>query len=223
MSGFIDKAINKKIVDSILKKIINSILECCEIMESDCIANKIQFNNHEEQIRDYLFFKYLENQEIRNKTGLSKFRFISEAPENYEDYKPKGRVDLKVFSSSWFNFPEGYFIIECKRIDGSKTLNRKYINEGIQRFVIGEKPLYSSYFGRNCMLGFVVKDIDIHSNTEKINDLQNDYPKMKSVKDIVEVADSNDNLFYSSYIVNDKIVGLYHAFYNYTSLIRDNK
>lgn len=44
--------------------------------------------------------------------------------------------------------------IECKRIDGTADLNKKYVKEGVARFVTQK---YSSYYGRNVMLGFVVK------------------------------------------------------------------
>ena len=65
---------------------------------------------------------------------------------------------------------KAYFIIECKRLDGNKTLNDKYKNEGINRFITKK---YSSYYGANGMIGFVVKKIDIDENIKKIGSFLN--------------------------------------------------
>ena len=109
------------------------------------------------------------------KIGFDSFRFSSEVPENYVDSKPQGRADLQVYSIDEFRHRESYFIIECKRIAGTLTLNRKYIDKGIRRFV-GKTPKYTSYYKINCMLGFVVKEIDISKNIDCINQLlKNDY------------------------------------------------
>ena len=69
-----------------------------------------------------------------------------------------------------FEKDDAYYITECKRVDGSSDLNKKYVKEGVARFVT-EK--YSSYYGRNIMLGFVVKKIDISSNVKLIEEIQN--------------------------------------------------
>lgn len=90
--------------------------------------------------------------------------FDAEVAEGYdltsEEYI--GRVDIKVYSINTIINPKDYYIIECKRIDGSSTLNRKFITEGICRFILN-KPKYSSYNKKNIMLGFVVKNIDIEN------------------------------------------------------------
>lgn len=64
-------------------------------------------------------------------------------------------------------------MIECKRLDdknqeGKNGLNAKYIKNGICRFVTRK---YSSYFGINGMMGFIVKKVDINDNISKINTL----------------------------------------------------
>jgi hypothetical protein len=152
MGGFKDIVINEKIASNILKDIMVKTLACCQLMIQDCKARGEKINNLEEDIRDYLYCNYLNNDEIIENVGLSEFRFYPEVPENYKNSKPKGRIDLQVFSIAMFNCRNMYFTIECKRINGSKKLNRFYLEKGVERFV-GKSPLYPSYFKMNCMFG----------------------------------------------------------------------
>ncbi|MEN1968847.1 hypothetical protein WMZ97_12340 [Lentibacillus sp. N15] len=220
MSGFKDKSLNAKIAKNMLEKIISKVLSCCELMLTDCRSESKKINNHEEDIRDYLLHNYLDNDHIREKVGLREFLFTPEVPENYMDDKPKGRVDLKVISVDTFSFRDKYFIFECKRIDGSKTLNRAYLKDGVNRFVGDSPPLYSSYYKRNCMFGFVVKNIDIGLNTNKINQLQNEeYPAI-SVKNEMVADRKFLHTYISCYWVDHTEIKLHHLFYDFSSIIR---
>ncbi|MGW9530933.1 hypothetical protein ACWHAM_25070 [Paenibacillus terrae] len=68
---------------------------------------------------------------------------------------------------------KAYHIVECKRIDGTTTLNQKYITEGVKRFFSpAPQPKYSSYYLQNIMFGYVVQVIDIHENADKLDKLQ---------------------------------------------------
>lgn len=54
-------------------------------------------------------------------------------------------------------------------MDGYSKLNLDYVDEGVNRFLTGKKKtFYSSHYGVNGMIGFVVKDIDIDLNIPKI-------------------------------------------------------
>ena len=46
-----------------------------------------------------------------------------------------GRVDIRILLKSDFEKDDAYYITECKRIDGSSDLNKKYVKEGVARFV----------------------------------------------------------------------------------------
>ncbi|HLP61053.1 MAG TPA: hypothetical protein VK186_19590 [Candidatus Deferrimicrobium sp.] len=126
------------------------------------IKNKEALENNENSIRDILVEKYLNNHAIREQLGIQNVIFNREVSEN------SGFVDIKVQTAIALNNPQAYYLFECKRLDGSTDLNKKYIQEGILRFIL-EK--YSAYYGLNGMLGFEVKKIDTFGNIDKINRL----------------------------------------------------
>jgi hypothetical protein len=165
------------------------------MMISECNRSSLKLKNSEIVIRDYLFAEYLDDDQKMRMIGLDNFRFEPEAPENYINGAPQGRVDLKVYSSDKFRARKQYFIIECKRIDGNPTLNRKYVTEGIMRFV-GSSPQYTSYFKSNCMLGFLVRAVDTGKNVDRINQL------------LLSVSDDN-NIPVREYLRLDPGSGIY--------------
>jgi hypothetical protein len=70
---------------------------------------------------------------------------------------------------------KAYYIIECKRLDnqnltGITGLNAEYTKNGICRFVT---EYYTSFFGINGMIGFVVENFDIDKNIVHINSFLN--------------------------------------------------
>lgn len=144
-------------------------------MSNDCARSAVKLENNEIVICNYFYANYLSNDEIMQEIGLEDYIFIPEVPENYIDNKPVGRVDFQVFSFDRFRQRKRYFIIECKRIDGNRDLNCKYIDEGIRRFV-GSPHKYTSHYKVNCMLGIIVKDFDVAKNIDDLNYLlANDY------------------------------------------------
>ena len=218
MSGFKNTSLNNTIASSILNHIVSKVLACFENMIEDCANGSIKIANNETSIRDHLFCNYLNNDEIMRSMDFDNFRFFAETPENYIDSKPQGRTDLQVFSINEFSHRNRYFIIECKRIDGNLNLNREYIDEGIRRFV-RESPKYISYYKMNCMLGFIVRCIDIAKNVEKINGLlQTDYTDIH-VQDYL-CAGIIPNTYISSHNLNENdLIVLTHAFVNCASVI----
>ncbi|MDX5642580.1 hypothetical protein, partial [Clostridioides difficile] len=149
-------------------------------------------------------------------------RFEVEAQENYDNKNEsyEGRVDIKVISKDTLADRRAYYIIECKRIDGKETLNKKYITEGVQRFIT-EK--YSSHYGKNIMLGFIVKDINIQSNIQKINSLNQNILYTYIDTDMLTVRSDSENNYAvceSKYKVKSKLLLLNHIFYNFSSIIR---
>ena len=67
MSGFKDASFNKQIAESVLKHILSKVCICMAMMHDDCMLKKIQIENNEIIIRDYLFSNYLNRDEIMEK------------------------------------------------------------------------------------------------------------------------------------------------------------
>ena len=151
------------------KNLLLNIYSCYVLIISD---KKIVPSNSENKIRDILL-EYLKNTKIRNENCIIEgYRFDKEVDEC------EGRVDIKIVNINDFEEHDAYFVIECKRLDGNKTLNTAYIDDGIKRFTTSYKsskcqPYYSSYYGVNGMIGFVVKKIDIDENISKIGNFFN--------------------------------------------------
>lgn len=196
--------------DEILKHIIRSY--------KSLIHDNIQLKNDENKIRDILVEHYLNHPLKRQELGIDNLIFNREPSENMA----KGFVDIKIQTMISLNNPNAYYIFECKRLDGSIDLNRKYIKDGIKRFV-SEK--YSSYYGLNGMLGFEVRKINTTANIEEINRLAAaDYPETNVIKRIARIVLSRD--FNYSYIsshntVSLKEIKLYHLMLDFSGVIKN--
>ena len=160
--------------ENIFKNLLLNIYSCYEYM----VADKIKVpKNDENEIRDILY-KYISQKKIRNEIcNIYGFNFDKEVDEK------TGRIDLKIKDINDFEDFDSYYIIECKRLDGKSTLNKYYKNNGIDRFTSG---YYSSSYGINGMLAFVIQKIDIHSNMDKIGGFFN-------CLEINKLYDSNHN------------------------------
>ena len=164
MTTTLKKDILYRLHQATFQKIINYIQDISLLVIKDYENNNLKLPNDENKIRSIILEEYLVKQKVKYK--MEDYRFLSEVLENYQgNGKYIGRVDIHVILKNDFEKEEAYYVIECKRIDGTKKMNRKYVEEGIARFITGK---YSSYYGRNIMLGFIIKNIDIHKNTLKI-------------------------------------------------------
>jgi len=196
--------------DEILKHIIRSY--------ESLINDNIQLKNDENEIRDCLVEHYLNHPLKRQQLGIDNLIFNREPSENMA----KGFVDIKIQTMISLNNPKAYYIFECKRLDGSMDLNRKYIKEGIMRFV-SEK--YSSYYGLNGMLGFEVRKINTTANIEEINRLAAiDYPGTNILKKIARTVVSRE--FNYTYIsshstVSFKEIEVYHLMLDFSGVIKN--
>ena len=200
------------------ENIFSGITYCYKLMVKDNI--QVPANN-ENKIRDVLLSNYLQNQKIKDKVGLTNFRFDRETLENTTN----GRVDIRILSKNDFNIDPAYYIIECKRIDnknlnGKTGLNAKYIEEGIMRFV---KTKYSAYYGLNGMIGFVVEKMSIAKNIENINILLRDnFLEANTKKEIIKTNFIKDFEYQYSSVhktINKKLLKLYHLMFDFYNLI----
>ncbi len=220
MGGFQDRLLNQTFKQNFFNIIITTLITGCKLMVENGCLNKLSIPNNEEKIRTHLLENYLENEKIRCMIGLSDvpIRFLPEIPENYDvDTNTYiGRTDIRVLSSNWLSNPKDYYIVECKRLDGTRSLNQKYVDEGICRFV-GDTPKYSSYNNQNIMLGFIVKDMDCSVVISAITDIHTKKIGSIIVKDITPIMNSKDYYLCESIYINQ--LSLKHIFYNISSVI----
>lgn len=207
--------------------ILEALEKCSDLMKQTCVTKGITVENHEEKIRNHLLENYLENDEVRARIGLSGVRFIPEALVNYNTYRDTyiGRVDIQVFSTNCFGKNKNdYYIIECKRIDGSTRLNSLYVEKGICRFI--ETPIkYPSFHKKNILFAFVVKNIDIAQNILKITNIHQERLGKITNKNLTHLRSDIDKGFFlyeSDYLVDDGNFYLSHIFYDFSPIIENH-
>lgn len=216
-NGFKDASLNKLIIEKQLRNYILFVIQALEAMRKDLMEKGNSLPNHEEKIRNYLYKNYLQNDEYKKSVSFDKerIRFEIESPENYDEntYIYVGRVDIKILGEESLIRDNAYNIIECKRIDGTLTLNKKYIEEGLKRFTT-EK--YSSYNNQNAMLGFVVKNIDIIENTKNIDKIQQEDEEIKVIE-FRKIEDMEKECYKGVY--NESRLKIWHVFFDISNII----
>lgn len=216
MSGTLSKKILEALYRANFEKITSYILDICELVVKDYEKKQLKLPNDENRIRSIMLEEYLKKE--KDSYGMSDYRFELEVPENYVgNGQHMGRVDIRILLKSDFEKEDAYYIIECKRIDGTTNLNKKYVKEGVARFVT-EK--YSSYYGRNIMLGFVVKKINISANTRLIEGIQNaDLEQhMHSNFELIESGGVTES-YRCIYQIQSGELELRHIFSDYSSVM----
>ncbi len=199
------------------EKILNGITACYRMMIKDNVTVP---SNDENRIRDILLLDYI--RKIKNKVNLTNYRFDREISED----TTKGRVDIRIISINDFKIDEAYYTIECKRLDnrkptGTSGLNGKYINEGIMRFI---NEYYSSYYGVNGMIGFVVGKMNIDNNTKSINELLTNNFKTANTQKKLTHVDFIKKFKHSYYSIHkdikDKKIKLYHLMFDFSANLK---
>lgn len=216
MSGMLNRNILRVLYRANFEKIITYILDICALIVKDYEERQLKLPNDENKIRSIMLEEYMNKQKAAH--GMSGYKFELEVPENYAGSGQHiGRVDIRILLKNDFEKDDAYYIIECKRIDGSSDLNKKYVKEGVARFVT-EK--YSSYYGRNIMLGFVVKKIDISSNVKLIEEIQNAdlSQQMHGNFEFIESKDVTES-YKCMYQIQSGEIELCHIFSDYSSIM----
>lgn len=216
MSSMLKKNFLDALYRANFNKIINYVLNICELVVEDYQQKKLKMPNDENKIRSIVLEEYLTKQ--KKAYGMSNYRFEPETLENYVGKgKHIGRVDIRILLKSAFEKDEAYYIIECKRIDGTSELNKQYVKEGVARFVTQK---YSSYYGRNLMLGFVVKRIDVSANAQSIEKIQNVDSDEKMHGNFELVTEGGISKSYKClYQIQSGELELRHIFSDYSSII----
>ncbi len=206
------------------ENILKGIIACYNLMN----LSKSALPNDENKIRDIMLKEYLKKKDFKEKYyNLNEYQFDKEIEDN------DGRVDIRVLPVK-DNYIEdaAYFVIECKRLDsqnlqGSSGLNAKYIKNGVCRFV---SSAYSSYFGVNGMIAFVVEKIDISKNVDQINLMLddtyvNDRGEMVNAEKVqglthFKLKDDFEYSYISVHKVNNnKNITLYHLMLNFSNRV----
>lgn len=216
MSGILNKDIIGALYRANFEKITNYILNICELVVEDYEKKRLKLPNDENKIRSIMVEEYMKKQ--KSVYGMSDYRFEIETPENYVgNGKHIGRVDIRILLKNDFEKEDAYYVIECKRIDGTSDLNKKYVKEGVARFVTQK---YSSYYGRNIMLGFVVKKVDMSANAKLIEKIQNT-DLDKHMHGNFEFIESNGVVesYKCIYKIQSGEVELRHIFSDYSSIV----
>lgn len=216
MSGMLSRNILRALYRANFEKITTYIVNICELIVEDYENGQIKLPNDENKIRSIMLEEYMNR--CKDVYGMSGYKFDLEVPENYAGGgQHKGRVDIRVLLKSDFEKDDAYYIIECKRIDGSPGLNKKYVKEGVERFITKK---YSSYYGRNIMLGFVVKKINVSANTKLIENIQNADPNQCMHGNFQLVKSERVTESYKCmYQTQPGEVELYHIFSDYSSIM----
>jgi len=219
MGGFKNESNNVVFEQGLFNLIILHISKCCETMRNDCQKESNPLPNYEDKISNRLVARYLN-------VGIKGIKFIRESPEGFDAETDtfKGRTDIRVVSSNWLNGNDNdYYTVETKRLDGSSKLSKKYVCEGISRFLVPFPPKYPSYNGKNVMLGYIVQAINIVENTSKIDDLQRKLLIDVTISEMESVY--NDGKCFSRYkclykAENNLNVELIHLFYDFSDVMQ---
>lgn len=216
MRGRINSKITNLLRKSEFEQITNYISEICNLIVENFIANNRKFPNDENRIRSIMLVEYLSDDDTRQKFGMLDYDFTPEVLENYDgngDFL--GRTDIRIKLKTDFDKRDAYYIVECKRIDGTSNLNKKYINDGVARFVT-EK--YSAFYKKNIMLGFVVKQINISDNVRKIENIQNLNSNVH-MHGSLEVIDQSKNIYNCIYKIECGELEIRHIFSDFSQII----
>lgn len=225
MRGFKNQQLNEIAKEKTFEDIIDFVFVSLEQMKNDLLLQNKKLKNKEEKIRTHLLEKYLNDTNFRQKVNFGNLYFLFEAEvaEGYDKENEEyiGRIDIKVIGiNTVMSVGKDYYIIECKRLDGSKKLNNEFVTEGICRFVLS-KPKYSSFNQRNIMLGLIVKNIDVEKNVYKINDIQNKNENIHIIEEMNKYKKEKEEyyLYKNKYQCQDKQIELDHMFYNLFEII----
>jgi hypothetical protein len=205
-----------------LQQIMQHVLSCHNLM----IFDGVSIANNENKIRNRLIKNYLMNQKVKNKIGITGFRFFPEVAIIDDNDDEVGYTDIHVvLGGSHFDNDDAVFILECKRLDGKgdlgkDNLNGKYVNNGIMRFTSEQYP---SYFRLNAMIGFCVEPFDININTnQKLNQHLTQWCPNEILSPIVQELFIDDFEYtYSSVhriTSSQKAIKLYHLMLDTSSL-----
>lgn len=190
--------------------------------------------NDEDLITARLYEDFLDDDNFREQCNLKDYTFELESAAT-KNYRQVGYKDLKVRVNNrlqGFESTKSAYVIECKRLDGkqakkthTKTLNRKYLEDGVKRFV---DELYTdkNIHKQSAMLGYIISQIDISQNVSHINDLINSMADLQTIQLLkpFTILKSFQYAYSSKHkSVNANNIGIYHLMLDFSSKIEPTK
>jgi hypothetical protein len=206
---------------------LEALLVYCVDIYNNFIINNFKCHDDEELIRD-IFFDSLNDDTYRGRNAiLQNYHFEKEPQEK------SGYLDIKIKTINPYISTKAYYCIECKRLGADSTgnandLNTEYVKNGICRFV---ENYYSSYYGCNAMLGFIVnkvcvqKDIIDNINSKLNKDYRNTQKQTVNARGIkslqyVDFANSYPYSYISTHThISGKELVLYHLMFDFSNNI----
>ena len=187
------------------------------------IIEKERFNSNkfEEFLRNVLV-NYLRKN--KDRFNISYLGFEIEAGDIYFDSIRVHYIDIKVCNVGLLNSMKSdeniYFSVECKRLDKSSNKIKRYVEQGIFRYIEGK---YSRFMPIALMVGFIEMG-DINSI---VTDINQKLLALKKIETIIELRRyfMKDN-FEGSYISkhnrkrNLGEIELYHLLFDYSDIIQ---
>jgi hypothetical protein len=144
--------ISPKTVSLIIEDVVATVLDLIT-MAWPCIRQdkRVQPTDKEDDITDQLRWEMVKEKKRRHPQPQLVFLRETQRDDADKQY-PRGLIDVYV----GYSFDETeYFAMECKRIDDRhETPARKYIEDGVCRFVIGK---YSPGHPYGAMIGYVTE------------------------------------------------------------------
>ncbi|WP_114939634.1 hypothetical protein [Mucilaginibacter endophyticus] len=201
------------IYDYEFNQIMDFVLQCYHLMLKKYQGKQIE--NNENKIRNRLYKDFLNSNQTRQLIDIFPCRFECECAEIDTQYKEIGYTDIKVLTTISLSNSDAYYIIECKRIDGSRHLNNEYIKEGVFRFVdVLKYPSYNNVCG---MIGFVVKEIDTDKNIQNLNEILIEVSSPAPLKLIEQSALGRYTSIHTK--TNNKPLKVSHLMLDYSSIV----
>ena len=203
------------IYDFEFNNVLDFINHCYGLMLKEYEGQSIE--NNENKIRNRLYKDFLSSNTVRSEIDLFPCRFECECAEINDEYEEIGYSDIKVLTSTSLINNEAYYIIECKRLDGSTSLNREYVKEGIYRFIDNKK--YPSYRNLSGMIGFIVKKVNVTDTVAAINIVLS---KEKRINTFEMLKTLDNNLYSSSHEKFDKsTLTIRHLMFDFSDNIKN--
>lgn len=220
MGGF-ESNFLKKIL---LQKYVNEITLILVSASARMQEEQKGLPNNENKITYLLVEKYLkvEAKERALECQTQPFLFQAETPENFDEKENAyvGRADIKV--TNWCSLEQKedfiHFLIECKRLSQGNSLKRKYVTEGIARFVV-EPEKYLSPNNANFMLGYIVQNGSVKKQVDGINSIQKEELILPETCDLrANKCFSPGNVYESLYRKSQGELLLRHIFLDLSAL-----
>lgn len=219
MMGKFSRKISEALRKDDFEQISDYIVESCNLLSVDYQHQGKRMPNHENTIRNILLEEYLDDDSKRINYGMQDYRFIPETQEHYDGQGNYiGRADIRIMLKTDFEKRDAYYLVECKRLDGSRNMNKEYVEEGVARFVSRK---YSAHYGKGLMLGFAVRLMNISKNTQEIECLQNTSaePSMHGKFAALDISASRE-IYRCVYHIQGGELELRHVFVDFSGVVK---